>query len=62
LRGDIFAARRDDQIFFAVGNAQKTVRIEFSDIPGCKPTILEEDFRRFFRSFVVAFGDVGAFG
>ena len=41
LGGDVFAAGRDDDVFFAVGDAQVTVFVEFAHVPGIEPAVLQ---------------------
>jgi len=40
-RGDVLAARRDENVFLAVGDRQKAVRVEGPDVPGVQPSVLE---------------------
>src|SRR5262245_49699480 len=38
LRGHIFSAGGDNDVFFSIGNPQETIRIEETDVSCMKPT------------------------
>src|SRR5207244_8920365 len=58
LRSDVLAAGGDDQIFFAIGNLEKAVGINHTDVSGVKPSSFER-LGRFLRQFVIPLHDVG---
>src|SRR6266850_2316382 len=40
LRGDVLAARRDDQILLAIGDREEAVAVESADVAGAEPAVL----------------------
>src|SRR5690606_25131090 len=59
LRGDVFAAGRDDQVFFAIGDAKEVAGL-LADITGVEPAVLVEGLGRGFGVLVVALEHVAA--
>ena len=59
LRSDELPSGGFDEVFFAVGNAQKPLRIEATDIPGMEPPVTH-NLARLLRLSVVALHDVRA--
>jgi len=47
LRRDVFPARRDDQVFFAVGDLEIAFLIDFPDVAGVEPAALQRRGRGF---------------
>ncbi len=60
LRGNVLAARGDNQVFDAVGNAQEAVGVELTHVTGVEPAVAERLGRRF-RLAIVPLGQAGAF-
>ena len=58
MRRHVLAAGRYQQVLLAVGDAQKAVRIDLTDVPGGEPAIIKKHLRRRLRPLVVAPGDV----
>ena len=50
----MFAASCDDDVFFAVFDADVAFIIDFGNVTGLKPTVLVENLTRSFRVFVIA--------
>src|ERR1700722_5736399 len=59
-RGDIFAARQDNDFFFPVSDTDIAAVINLDDIAGMEPALPINHLARFALALVIPFHDIGA--